>query len=269
MRRLSEQELAILECVDRWKRFAIDHIEDMILFRDCLTQSLTFGFSNERQRERELMCFKADTELIVSWIIARHSNLESSSVFEAFRVIALWFDITSGVELPSDTVLRVLLDRALMVVGAIANVVNPHTSPNRTDEHQTIRPASVEEEEHLIRSMLSINPTITSGEIGKKLGIPAQTVRKRDAWRQARPQPKQKQRNRSQPEAKERPLTDRMLSAISSPGNNAIEEIDESELLEREFLESATREEKKTYHQLPAEEKPGHLFIWKSERNNS
>lgn len=126
-----ERELSILECIDRWKQFAINEVDNLTAFRECPTEYFSYGPWTASERELRIWRFMGDTELITSWVIARHGNLDPSPVARIYEALAIWFDAKSADDLPSDSLLKALLERSIIVVNSIINVIHPYTNPNR------------------------------------------------------------------------------------------------------------------------------------------
>ncbi len=114
--------------------------------------------------------------------------------------------------------------------------------------------------ERRVRKCLEENPNATSEAISEATGIPETSVRNMAVWKEYGDERKAR---RARKTSREMRLTPGILACRPGKDSDPSEPMEEIELLEREFQERATGEQKVKYHKMDAADRPGALLLWK------
>jgi hypothetical protein len=111
-----------------------------------------------------------------------------------------------------------------------------------------------------VRKCLEENPNTTSKAISKETGISESSIRNMAVWKEYGGE---RQARRGRASVKEVPLTPKIL-ACRPGGDSDPSELAEMEIVEREFLEQASREQKGNYQSMDKADRLSELWLWKN-----
>jgi hypothetical protein len=124
-----------------------------------------------------------------------------------------------------------------------------------------------EQKDQRVQDFLLTRPDATSEHVSKATGIPEQTVRRMPSWK-ARQVSKAKTENLQSARVKTRQLTSKMIELAPGEDPDPSQIVSELELLERSYLEQASKSEKAEYHKLERDERHSVLWLWKEQRHS-
>jgi hypothetical protein len=122
--------------------------------------------------------------------------------------------------------------------------------------------------ERRVREHLEQHPKATSEDIHRAIGIPHQTVRKLKAWKE-RPAAASRKEETHGPSRRIVQLTHEMLALRPGDDDDPAQIVVAKELLEREYLEQATPEDKAEYYSMEPDERTNALWLFGQSRDGS